>query len=57
MLQTERAPLATSMVQPAYREVSPRIISLIIALPNARAALSSHNAMRPVTSRSLPSAL
>jgi len=56
MLQTGRAPLATSMVQSAYRGVSSRIISRIIALPNARAALSSRNAMRPAASQSLPSA-
>jgi hypothetical protein len=47
---------ATSIVQPAY-VASPRIISRIIALPKARAALSSGSAMRPVVSRSLPSAL
>jgi hypothetical protein len=57
MLQTGRVPLATSIVQPAYRGVSRRIISCIIALPKARAALSSASAMRLVASRSLPSAL
>ena len=58
MLHTGRVPLATFIVQPAYRsKMSSRIISRIIALPKARAALSSVNGKRPAYSRSLPSAL
>jgi hypothetical protein len=57
ILHTGRVPLATFIVQPAYRSVSPNIISRIIALPKARAALSSANGNRPAYSWSLPSAL
>ena len=43
--------------QAASNGVSPRIISRIIVLPKARAALSLASAIRPQVSRSLPSAL
>jgi hypothetical protein len=50
-------PLEISMVQFAYRAASLLMTSRMIALPKARAALSSRSAMRPVSSKWLPSTL
>jgi|SRR5665647_940338 len=56
-LHTGQSFFVTFMVQPQYRAALPFIMSRMTAFPKARAALSSRSAMRPVSSRRLPSLL